>query len=684
MATMVTATLTHTPKLHELSVRLIERIRPKRPRSLREFAEQEVVIPTGEHKDCPFRIERQPFTGVLFDEIDSDSWPTVVITGPSQSSKSLCGFSIPALRTICEYGENAGLACPEADLHAKRWKIDLQPVLEASPRLRRFIPQAGSGSRRGDVKDKIEFSHGPQMLLFTRGGKDTNKAAVTLRWMFVTEAAGWSGKSETSKEGGLIAQLRARLRGFGIDRQRFIIEGTVTDEEDYPWRLRGSDDDDVPISTRSKLVVPCPHCDAWIAPERPQLKGWQQSRTDREAADLAYWECPTCEGRITEEQRKSANQNIRILHHGQTIDKRGVIRGEVPNVFTLWFRWTQFNNLLVPVGNIAVDEWLAAQKERGSQEHDDAERELCQFGHCIPFRSTLAESEPLNPKIVSRRRSEWPRNVLPPDTTHVVAAVDPGKWTAWWIVLAARANGVIYVPAYGNFNPCASEEDDVESHLRASLHQIIDDTFEVGFDQAGKVALRAVDSAWFDRGWMKDQVCDVVRAYGNLRDNRYKAAKGFGQTSKRIGKAGSVGVGYRHPEKRTEKIIHIGTRWHAKIDVQDKLLKFNFDADYWKLWVQERLRVEKGCKGSLEFFRADSANEHTQFAHHLCSEQLETTWEPLKGLVKKWVKRGRNHWLDCAAMAAAALDYKGFKLSDIPDPEPSEDDNWYARMRGAE
>lgn len=677
---MITATQ-HRPAVLDLGIRLIERAKPYRPRSLREFAEQEVIIPTGDYRDEPFRVSRQPFVGLLFDELDSGNWPVVVITGPSQSSKSLCGFSIPALRTICEYRENAGLACPEADLHAKRWKIDLQPVLEASPRLRQYLPQSGSGSRKGDVKDKIEFPHGPNLLLFTRGGQDTNKAAVTLRWMFVTEAAGWSRKSELSKEGGLVAQLRARLRGFAIEKQRFIVEGTVTDEDDYPWCLRGSDEDETLVSTRSQLVVPCPHCEAWIAPERECLKGWQQARSDREAADIAYWECPTCKSKITEHERRAANADVRLVHYGQRITKRGRTVGDVPPVFTLWFRWNQFNNLLVPAGNVAVDEWLAAQKELGSQERDDAERELCQFGHCLPFKSTLAESDPLKPEIVRKRRSEWPRNVLPPDTLKVTVGVDSGKWNGWWLVLAARANGVIHVPAYGSFNVCTSTEDDVESHIKAALHELIDETLAAGFDVAGAAAVRALDSCWLDRGWMKNQVCDVVRSYGTLRDNRYRAAKGFGQTAKRHGRAGSVGILYRHPEKRTKTRLLVGNRWCAEVDVADRILKFNFDADYWKLWVQERLRVDPGRKGALEFFRADSANEHAQLSHHLCSEQLESIWEPLKGLIKKWVKRGRNHWLDCAAMGAAALDYVGFRLVDIPDPEP-EKENWYARMRG--
>jgi phage terminase large subunit GpA-like protein len=126
------------------------------------------------------------------------------------------------------------------------------------------------------------------------------------------------------------------------------------------------------------------------------------------------------------------------------------------------------------------------------------------------------------------------------------------------------------------------------------------------------------------------------------------------------------------------------------LDVVDKIVKYNFDADYWKLKVQEWLRTAPGKKGSLVFFRADHPNEHSQLSFHLAAEQLEDVQVPGKGLVKKWVKRGRNHWLDCAAMAAAALDYVGFRLVDVPEPEPEEHEadsadtgNWYARMRNA-
>jgi hypothetical protein len=139
----------------------------------------------------------------------------------------------------------------------------------------------------------------------------------------------------------------------------------------------------------------------------------------------------------------------------------------------------------------------------------------------------------------------------------------------------------------------------------------------------------------------------------------------------------------------------MGNRWYAELSTLDRLLLFNFDADYYKLRAHELLRTEQGRSGSLEFCTTDSPNEHTKLWHHLCNEQFRTEWVPGKGLVGAWHKTGQNHLLDCLAMCLAQLDYVGFRLPDVSDAVtdtgdtgeataeelPSDaPDNWYARM----
>jgi len=69
---MTTATITspRNPALEEWSW-AAEQAKAPRLRSMRQFAEQEVVVPTGPFKGLRFRCDRQPFTALWFDEIDS-------------------------------------------------------------------------------------------------------------------------------------------------------------------------------------------------------------------------------------------------------------------------------------------------------------------------------------------------------------------------------------------------------------------------------------------------------------------------------------------------------------------------------------------------------------------------------------------------------------------------------------
>ena len=88
---------------------LLEHSRPRRLRSMRQFAEDEIVIPAGPFSGRRFRCARQPYTGLWFDAVDSGNWSRCVATGPTQSGKTLSCFVIPMLYHLFEIGET--VAC---------------------------------------------------------------------------------------------------------------------------------------------------------------------------------------------------------------------------------------------------------------------------------------------------------------------------------------------------------------------------------------------------------------------------------------------------------------------------------------------------------------------------------------------------------------------------------------------
>jgi phage terminase large subunit GpA-like protein len=648
---------------HTLRQRLLEYARPREVYGHRDFAERFVRLGAGPYKGERFRCDRQPHTGLLLDELDRTDWVEIHIAGPSQSSKSLCGFVIPLIRDVYELRLDAVAGTPEADMFSDKWDVDIVPVLTASPELVGLIPAKGPGSKGGRIKDRVTLGNGVEIKLISRGGQDTAKAGFSAPRIRLTEAAGWSRKGEKSVEGGPFRQVRARLLAYSRDdpRRQLTCEGTFTIDDELPAIARGSDDDERFISTRSRLESPCPFCGGWIVPTRENLVGWQGAESELEVLDRATWSCPACGHAIDDEHRREALRDLRLVHAGQTINEAGEVVGERPPTSTLWFAWGGWHNLLVSAADIAVAEWEAAQIPEGTQEREDAERALCQFLHGQPFKSKLAEAEELKPADIRKKVDQYRRNVVPADTVTTTVGIDLGKYTGWPVTVSHRETGARHVPAYGAFTICTQRGDDVESRIVAALHEYADQVVEQGLPQEGTDGHVLPSVVWIDGGYKPDAVARFIRERGGVKQRRFWLARGRGRSVQ--------GGGYVHPYKATTRRPLVGKRWFAELNPARRIVEITFDADYWKLAVAALLRAAPGRRGSLSLFLAETPNEHAQISHHFANEQLRKKWEHGRGVVEKWVRTGENHLLDAAAMALAAGDMAGFDLLNLPAEE---------------
>ena len=122
---------------------------------MREFAEQEIILPTGPFEGRRFNCLRQPFTRLLLDEEDRRDpatgylyWRRRNVTGPQQCGKSLLGFVIPILYHLFEVQETVVCGVPSLDTVSDKWYEDLLPVIERT-RYRELLPRAGAGLGAG-------------------------------------------------------------------------------------------------------------------------------------------------------------------------------------------------------------------------------------------------------------------------------------------------------------------------------------------------------------------------------------------------------------------------------------------------------------------------------------------------------------------------------------------------------
>src|SRR5262245_31051967 len=142
---------------HELAA-FFRQARARRYRSMRQFAEEEIVIPEGPFAGRRFRCSRQPYTGLWFDAVDAGLWCRYVATGPTQSGKTLACFIVPLLYHLFELQETVICGVPDMDMAGDKWRQDILPVIERS-RYRDLLPKQGGGSRGGRI-ESITFGNG--------------------------------------------------------------------------------------------------------------------------------------------------------------------------------------------------------------------------------------------------------------------------------------------------------------------------------------------------------------------------------------------------------------------------------------------------------------------------------------------------------------------------------------------
>ncbi len=609
-------------------------------RTMAEFAEQEVVIPDGPFEGLKFRMDRQPYTRLLYEAIDSGNWNRFVITGPTQSGKTLSACIVPIMYHLFEMRETVIFAMPNMDMAGDKWNEDLRPAIEAS-RYRDLLPTTGQGSRSASKLDAVRFKNGATLKFMSGGGSDKKRAAFTSRVVVITETDGMDEQGGNSREADKITQIEARTRAYG-ERKRIYMECTVSIEEGRTWR-------EYKAGTQSKILLPCPHCKGWVSPEREDLTGWQSCTDTQSARKSGVISCPNCHKHWTEPQRVKANRNAIILHRGQEIQDSGKVKGEAAPTGTLGFRWSAVNNLFLSAGDVAADEWRASQ----SDDEDNADREMRQFVWAIPYVPQKVDMSDLNIRELIRRQGLLQRGVVPEDRVALTLGVDVGDHRVHWTAIAWTRDGGGRVIDYGYV--------DVKKGMVA--HAAITDSLRDIRDMA-------------EQGWPTPQG-EIVSMTAAFVDAHYRTPMVKGFCSESGAKwMPSIGFGtgeyhdggksarYGQPKTTGSVVRHIGEMYHSVYIRGERELTWQFDADYWKTQVHERLSCPEASPGALLLYAVENQIDHQTFCRHLTSERKTEEFIKEKGNVIKWEKqRSANHWLDSTVMATIAGHLNGVRIT---------------------
>jgi len=611
------------------------------------FADEEIVIPAGgPFEGRRFSSERQPYTRLLFSEIDSGRWTRIVATGPTQSGKSLSAFVIPCLYHLFEVQETVILGLPSLDMAGDKWQVDLLPVVAAS-RYRDLLPSKGPGSRGGRV-EAIRFANGRFLRFMTGGGDDKSRAGYTSRVLIVTETDGMDRSSETSREADKITQLEARTRAHG-SRKRIYMECTLSTTEGRTWR-------EYQAGTASRIAIPCPHCRAYVSPGREDLRGWRDAANETEAKMQSAFHCPSCEVPWTEEERQRANARGVLVHRGQEITKEGKVTGDPPVTSTLGFRWSAVNNLFLTPGELAEGEWKAARSGDG----DSAEKEQLQFVWALPHEPEALDVTKLEVHGLQRRTREIARGVIPELAKTLTIGFDVGMYLCHWVAVAWLDGATGYIIDYGRVE-VATQELGVEKGVLLALRDFREAVVAKGWP-VGAVGgqARLPDQVWVDAGYQTDSVYAFCR---ETPGQRWRPAVGRGHGQQRI-------QSYMRPKTTGNLVRFIGEGYHLTLLRKERLHLAEVNSDQWKSWVHQRLSVAPDTVGALALYQAQP-HEHLAFTQHMVAERQVEEFVAGKGAVVRWeAVRRNNHWFDALYLAAAAGHFAGTRLIEDQRAEP--------------
>lgn len=618
-----------------------------RLRTMREFAEAEIVIPSGPYAGLHYRCDKQPYSGLWFDSIDSGLWRRFAATGPTQTGKTLTCTLIPLMYHLFEIGEDVIFGVPDKNMVEDKWKDDILPIIQAS-RYRDLIPSSGAGSRGGQPS-RIEFGNGASLRFMTGGGGDKARAGKTARVLIVTEADGFDIAGDASKEADPISQLEVRTRAYG-DLARIYLECTVTFELGRIWR-------EYTGGTQSAIMMPCRHCNAHVILSRDHLLGWQDAKDVIDARNKAHFVCSQCGHAWTEKDRIQAAHKSILVHSGQSI-QNGEVKGKIKSTDTLGFRWSAPDNLLMTAADIGADEW------RGKQERDteNAERKLNQFVWAIPVKPDKVELFDLTETSLLNRLGHTGRGYVPRETLCISVGLDVGKFVAHWFAIAI----------YGNINNCSIQELDygqLDVPSRSMDPDIALDNMLYQFKEIVMTGFPAEDTGelikpsivGIDAGWSTDLI------YAFCREHRapFIPFKGFGLSQTQL--RGS----YHEPKQRGDVVQWIGKQCHISLLKDKNIYLLEANADYWKSYLHDRLIAPVDGPGALTLHNTDKPVEHYTLVKHLTSERQVEEFIPGRGPVVKWERVGQrsNHFLDAAYMACCVGNYGLERVSHKPAPK---------------
>lgn len=587
----------------------LKTLKPPEKMTVSQWADKYRIIPAGtSNQPGRWKTSKTPYLKGIMDAFSDDRIEEIVFIKPTQVGGTESILNI--LGYIVDQDPSSTLVVYPSDTLAEDIsKNRIQPMLRATkPIAEKF---------REDDSKLLALQFDNMYIPLTGANSAASLSSKPIRFVLLDEVDKYPPRSGGGKEADPISLARERTNTFSYNKKIFITS-TPTLKTGAIWREWES------CTRQLFFYVPCPHCGRMQRLRFHQLKFPKEgSKTERSAA--AYYECPYCQGKISDADKHRMLQLGQWMIEGETEGTRASPKKTGFALNAIYSPWLSFADVAY--------KWLDAQ---GDQE------KMQNF-----INSWLGEpwedvGSTAGAQKVLDNRGVYTRGMVPDWAQIITCGVDVQQNCLYYTVDAWGQGKKIY----------NIDHDCIPGVDFNALWDVINQTY---YDVKGRDWY--IDLALIDSGDQTDQVYDFCYVHNPL-------------TVPVKGSSTPIPARYRVSAIQREGSAARGMNLII------------CDGSYYKTMIYAKINAVDGSwqvfDGVDQEYCEQITNEHKVFERK--NGVGSWVWRPK-------TSGAPNHYLDCEVYAACAADLLGaFALLEDPPEvvaeesayqQEEEDENWF-------
>ncbi|OPY78278.1 MAG: Phage terminase large subunit (GpA) [Syntrophorhabdus sp. PtaU1.Bin153] len=581
-----------------------------------EWADRYRILTYKAAKNGPWETSYNPVIRRIQDAFGLDWIEEITVVAPTQSGKSEALLNAVGYWVTQDPGPVL-IVEPNEDLASE---LSTDRVDDMIGHCDLLVAQL-SDNASDTTKKKKTFK--AMTVYFGWAGSPTSLASRPCRRVLFDEVDKYN--KWTGEEASPLKLGKERTNTF-IDSGRCIgYLSTPTTEQGYITKQETQAD------ARFRYLITCPRCGYKQQWKFPQIK-FGEDHTLAAVENSSWYECESCHGRITEDERMELNRRGEWHEIASMLPFLDHITKFRPKSVSF-----QFNRICTPWFSFGA---IAAEFLRSK----DIPENLMNFKNSWLAEPWVEEIESKKEEELALNRIEIPPLVCPKGTLALTCGVDPGQGGFWYSVVSWDTSYSPHLVQHGFL----LDFDAVRRLWFENVYQV------QGLSYPIRIWRKGMDTGGSQYGDSGETM--TASAYGFLRDYNDGSTFGTkGNENMRSATNMQISMIDRMPGPNGKSIPGGLGVWIIK-------------PSYFKTLIHMRLNVKAGDPGRFTF--NSSVGSGSDYIKHLRGEvkrhnRKSGRWE--------WVAVGANHLFDATVIAFAMADPECFGGVRVLAPLPKED-----------